>query len=193
MSNGRGFDIEVLEQINNMQKCIADIYKKIITINESIINLIDYTIEEEQIDLKVRYHRELFPNLPDINTIANGDYIDLYNAEEVTLKTGQYALLNLGVSIKLPENYSARLIVRSSTYKKYKIIQTNSYGVIDNTYCGDNDIWMLPVIAIEDTVIHANERVAQFTVERVHKNIILTTVDKLDGEDRGGFGSTGTK
>ena len=140
-------------------------------------------------ELQIRYHKEYFPSLPEVKKLGN--FIDLYNAQRVELKKGQFVLLNLGVSVKIPEGYWMQIVPRSSTFKKYGIIQVNSFGVIDDTYCGDNDILMMPVYAVKDTVIPVNERVCQFTL---HKEEIfeIKEVPILFGPDRGGFGSTGT-
>ena len=140
------------------------------------------------VTMKIRYHREKYPALPEVKKMGN--FIDLYSAEQYTLKKGEFALINLGISIELPEGYWAQIVPRSSTYKKYKVIQTNSFGVIDSEYCGDDDIVMLPVYATEDTVIPANERICQFTIYRDTK-FDIEEVDKLEGPNRGGFGSTG--
>lgn len=144
----------------------------------------------ENLKLKVRYHREEFPDLPDV--VQYGNFIDLYNAQEVTLSQGEFRLLNLGISVECPEGYWMQIVPRSSTFKKYGIIQTNSFGVLDTDYCGDNDIVMMPVYAVRETVIPANERICQF---RLVKNnpFEIETVEKLNNKDRGGFGSTGTK
>lgn len=139
-------------------------------------------------DLSIRYHREMFPNLP--NVIQHGNFIDLYCAEEVTLKAGEFKLINLGISVKCPKNCWLQIVPRSSTFKNYGIIQTNSFGVVDQEYCGDNDILMMPVLATMDITIPANTRICQFTlVEDVLFKI--KEVDELEGPDRGGFGSTG--
>lgn len=171
-----------------------NLMKEIKRVNERIDMIQNYafsaTIDDITPAILVRLHREEFPDLPEVTGIENGDCIDLRSAEEVHLNKGEFKLINLGVSIQLPEGYSADLIVRSSTFKKYKILQTNSIGIIDESYCGDNDIWMLPVIATEDTVIPKNERICQFRL--VKKNIpFVYRVNKLEGKDRGGFGSTG--
>ena len=101
-------------------------------------------------------------------------------------------LIPLGVAMKFDPEYEAILAPRSSTFKKYGILQTNSIGVIDHTYCGDNDQWMLPVYAVRDTVIPANTRIAQFRLQkRMPSDIVFETVEKLTSPDRGGFGSTG--
>ena len=93
--------------------------------------------------------------------------------------------------MKLPYGFWGQVVPRSSLFKKHGLIQTNSFGVIDNEYCGEGDIWMLPVYATKDTVVEENERVCQFRIVK-DNSIRLNAVDRLDYDDRGGFGSTGT-
>ena len=93
--------------------------------------------------------------------------------------------------MKLPEGYEAHIVPRSSTFKNFKIIQTNSCGIIDCSYCGDNDQWMMPAIALRDTVIHKNDRICQFRILAHQPAHTITTVEKLGDVDRGGIGSTG--
>ena len=102
-------------------------------------------------------------------------------------------MIPLGIGMKLPEGYEANIVPRSSTYKNFKIIQTNHFAVIDNSFCGDNDEWFYPVIALEDTIIHRNDRICQFRINEAQPDIKFEIVDRLDTEDRGGFGSTGTR
>ena len=102
-------------------------------------------------------------------------------------------MIPLGVAMQLPEGWEAHVLPRSSTFKNFGIIQANSMGVIDNSYCGDNDWWFYPAIALRDTVINKNDRICQFRVMENQPQIEFETVDVLEGEDRGGFGSTGVK
>lgn len=95
--------------------------------------------------------------------------------------------------MKLPEGYEANIVPRSSTYKKFKIIQTNSFAVIDNSYSGDIDQWFYPVIAMKDTIIHKNDRICQFRINKIQPDILFTEVTHLEDVSRGGIGSTGTK
>lgn len=141
-------------------------------------------------NVDIRYHRELFPALEEV--VKKGNFVDLRAAEAVYIKAGEFAKINLGVSIKLPEGYWGQFVPRSSTFKNYGIIQTNSFAVIDTEYCGDNDIWTMPVYATRDTVIGANERICQFRIVKDNP-FTMTEVEKLEGPDRGGFGSTGKK
>ena len=93
--------------------------------------------------------------------------------------------------MKLPDGYEANIVPRSSTYKNFKIIQTNHMGVIDNSYSGDSDQWMMPVIAMEDTIINKNDRICQFRINKIQPQIQFEEVAHLDVVSRGGIGSTG--
>ena len=138
-------------------------------------------------EIKIRYHDNVMP----IEINEKGDWIDLRAAKTTKLYQGEAALIPLGVSMKLPDGYEAVVIPRSSTFKKYGVIQTNGIGLIDNSYCGDNDVWHFPAYAVRDSVIPKNERICQFRIQKKMDKLTFTTVDKLEGEDRGGFGSTG--
>lgn len=121
-----------------------------------------------------------------------GDWVDLYAAETVDLKQGEHKLIHLGVAMKLPAGYEAHLVPRSSTFKKWGIIQANHVGIIDNSYSGPNDWWMMSVIAMRDTTIHAGDKICQFRIiER--QPALMFEEGNMEDEDRGGFGSTGTK
>lgn len=139
--------------------------------------------------IKIKYHNDIRP----LEILDNGDWIDLRAAEDVNLEKGDFRLISLGVSMKLPEGYEAHIVPRSSTFKHWGIIQANHMGVIDNSYCGDNDIWKFPAIATRDAVIYKNDRICQFRIMKKQPCVRLDTVEHLNGPDRGGFGSSGRK
>lgn len=140
----------------------------------------------------VRYHDDYDGEpLQKLEKIIIGDWIDLRAAKDVHLQKGEFTIIPLGVSMKLPDGYEAHIVPRSSTYKKWKILQTNHMGVIDNSYSGDNDIWGMPVIAMEETTVKKNDRICQFRIMKRMPMVTIVEVDKLEGADRGGFGSTG--
>ena len=141
--------------------------------------------------IKVKYQN----NVNRIEKIDIGDWIDLRCANEdgVELKAGQFGLIPLGVAMELPSGYEAYVVPRSSTFKNFGIIQTNSFGIIDESYCGDNDWWFMPVYATKDTFINFNDRVCQFRISKKMKNIEIEEVEFLNNKDRKGFGSTGIK
>ena len=139
-------------------------------------------------ELKIKYHNT---HIDKIQKNEKGDWIDLRAAETVSLKKGDYTTVSLGISVQLPEGYEAHVAPRSSTFKTWGILMTNSVGVVDESYCGDNDIWRMPVLATRDTVIHENDRICQFRIMKKMPDLTLTEVSSLKAPDRGGFGSTG--
>ena len=141
------------------------------------------------VNIKIKYHINGIEKLRYID--EKSDFIDLRAAEDVELKAGEFKLISLGVSMELPKGYEAHVVPRSSTFKTWGILQTNSMAVIDESYCGDNDIWRYPVYATRDTVIHKNDRICQFRIEKHQPTIEFEEVEHLEGEERGGFGSTG--
>ena len=122
---------------------------------------------------------------------GKSDWIDLRAAEDVTMKKGEFKLISLGIAMQLPKGYEAHVVPRSSTYKNFGIIQANHMGVIDESYCGDNDCWFFPAIAVRDTEIHVNDRICQFRIMEHQPVIEFEETDVLMGKDRGGFGSSG--
>lgn len=139
--------------------------------------------------IRIKYFNEHIEKLKYIE--GKSDWIDLRAAETVKMKAGEFALIPLGVALELPRGYEAHVVPRSSTFKNYGIIQTNSCGIIDETYCGDNDQWFMPAYAMRDTVINENDRICQFRIFEHQPEISFEETDTLDGKDRGGFGSTG--
>ena len=137
--------------------------------------------------IKVKYHADI----DRIQKINIGDWIDLRASEDIELKNGEFKIIPLGVSMQLPKGYEALVVPRSSTFKNFGIISANSIGVIDNSYCGDNDIWKFPAIALRDTVIKNNERICQFRIIANQPKFKVEEVLVLDNADRGGIGSTG--
>ncbi len=139
--------------------------------------------------IKIKYFTDRIDELEYIE--GKSDWIDLRCADDVELKQGEFALIPLGVAIELPAGYEAHVVPRSSTFKNFGIIQTNSCGIIDETYCGDNDQWFMPVLAMRDTKINTNDRICQFRIFEHQPVIEFEKTDRLEGKDRGGFGSTG--
>ena len=141
-----------------------------------------------EVQIKIKYLDDSIKRLTYVE--GKSDWIDLAAAETVTLKQGEFKLIHLGVAMELPEGYEAHIAPRSSTYKNFKILQTNSVGVVDRSYCGPNDWWKMAVYATEDTTINKGDRIAQFRI--IENQPKLNFVEsELTGKDRGGFGYTG--
>lgn len=143
----------------------------------------------DKLQIKIKYHNKNIDKLQFINN--NSDWIDLRSAETVNLKTNEFKLISLGISMELPEGYEAHVIPRSSTFKNFGVIQTNHFGLIDESYKGDDDIWKFPAYALRDTTINENDRICQFRIERKMPPISIIEVDNLNNESRGGIGSSG--
>lgn len=140
-------------------------------------------------NIKIKYFTDKIEKLTYID--GKSDWIDLRAAESVDLKKGEFKLIPLGVAMELPKGYEAHIVPRSSTFKNFGIIQTNHQGVIDSSYCGDNDEWKMPVYAMRDTHIEVNDRICQFRIMENQPKIQFEEVKALTGVDRGGFGTTG--
>ncbi len=139
--------------------------------------------------IRIKYFTE---GMEKLSMIDKGDWCDLRSAEDVTLKAGEHRLISLGVGMILPEGYEAHIAPRSSTYKKWGIILANHIGVVDESYCGEDDVWMASVIAMRDTEIKKNDRICQFRIMKKQPKLVFEEVETLSDISRGGFGSTGT-
>jgi len=141
--------------------------------------------------IKIRYLSDKVEKLQYIG--GKSDWIDLRAAEDVKMKRGDFKLIPLGVAMQLPEGYEAHIIPRSSTYKNFGVIQANHMGMIDESYCGDDDQWFFPAITMRNTVIHAGDRICQFRIMEHQPQLMFEAVNTLSNRDRGGFGSTGVQ
>ena len=137
-------------------------------------------------EIKINTHGGPVPSV-------HGEWIDLYTAEDVYLKQFEFKIISLGVSMKMPEGYYAHIVPRSSAFKNFGVLMTNSMGVIENDYSGDGDVWGFPALAMRETIIPRGTRLCQFRLFKSAEPVEFVQVEHLDGPDRGGFGSTGTK
>ena len=142
-------------------------------------------------EVKIKYFTD---KIDKIKYIAGKcDWMDLRCAEDIELKAGDFRLIPLGVGMKLPEGYEAHVVPRSSTFKNFGLIQVNSMGIVDESYCGDNDQWFWPALATRDVTVHVNDRICQFRIMEHQPAFDFVEVDRLGETDRGGFGSTGIR
>ena len=152
----------------------------------------ELTNEDEPMkEIRIKYFTDQIEPLCYIG--GKSDWIDLRAAEEVELKAGELKLIPLGVAMQLPKGYEAWIVPRSSTLKNFGILQANSIGIVDESYSGSGDQWFFPAYAVRDTVIRVNDRICQFRIMKHQPALGFTVVDELENEDRGGFGSTGTR
>ena len=150
----------------------------------------DVNREDKRMTIKIKYFDE---NAKRIAKIPQGDWIDLYANDTVELRKGEQYLIPLGIAMELPKGYEAHIAPRSSSFKNWGFLQTNSVAVIDESYCGNNDQWFYPVYATRNSVIHKDDKICQFRIVKKQPTIEFEEVEKLNNKDRKGFGSTGTK
>ena len=150
-------------------------------------NILGNVINDDAEAIQIRY----FPNSPELVMNDRGDWCDLYVYEDMTLKAGEFACVPLGVAMKLPDGYEAIIAPRSSTFKRTGLIQTNSIGVIDNSYSGNDDQWMMPVYATRDVIIEKGMRLCQFRIQKRQPELVFNAVASLSDSNRGGFGTSG--
>ena len=134
--------------------------------------------------IRIKYFSDKIEKLCYIG--GKSDWIDLRSAEDVVLKKGDFKLIKLGIGMQLPRGYEAHIVPRSSTYKNFGVIQANHCGIVDESYCGDNDEWMFPALAMRDTEIHVGDRICQFRIMEHQPEIVFEEVEKLAGGDGSG-------
>ena len=157
---------------------------------QELVDVLGYEftlVPKEASEIKIKYLADIVP----IKAISNGDWIDLRSAVDIEMKVGEYKLIPLGVAMELPKGNEAILAARSSTFKNFGIIPANGIGVIDESYCGDNDQWHFPAIALRNTKIRKNDRICQFRIIRHQPDVKLVKTEILGNPDRNGIGSTG--
>ena len=186
---------EILDKLNTLPggyqelvllNSLDDCESRVRFLNELLIEM-----EDKKMNIKIKYFADDMEPLTYID--GKSDWIDLRAAQDMTIAAGTYVAIPLGIGMKLPIGYEAHVVPRSSTFKNFGLLQTNSMGVIDETYCGDNDQWHFPAYATRDTVIHKNDRICQFRIMEHQPTIEFTPVEHLADESRGGFGSSGIR
>lgn len=154
-----------------------------------------------KLKIKVKIFRD--QTLPTM--ISKGDWIDIpYKEATVYFNKGDFYYLHLGIAVQLPDGFEALVVARSSTFKNYGVFNPGAVGIIDNSYCGNDDEWMFPAYALEETMIESGDRLCQFRIQLSQKatfwqkikwffssGIELVEVNNLKGKNRGGLGSTG--
>ena len=154
--------------------------------------------------MKVRI--KYFDGATKLEKIAKGNWIDVYARKDIFVPVNERAMIPLGFALELPQGYEGHLAPRSSTFKSWGLIQTNSVGVVDDTYIGDNDEWHMPVYCLtskcRDTIdgktkngtwVRKGDKIGQMRLMEVQPDFEFVEVDYFGNADRGGFGSTGER
>ena len=156
------------------------------TSDDILLDVLDHALNPHAQQIEIKYH-----NSPTLEQIDKGGCIDLYNSNELVLKKGEFGFIDFGVAMRLPRGYDALIFPRSSTFKRWGVLLTNSVGYIDNSYCGTDDRWKVCVYATRDITIPAGTRCFQFRLIKTQPTINFYKVDRLNSINRDGFGSTG--
>ncbi|WP_283697633.1 dUTP diphosphatase [Clostridium perfringens] len=152
--------------------------------------------------IRIKY----FEGATKLKKITKGNWIDVYSNKDILIEEGERAMIPLGFALELPEGWEGHLAPRSSTFKTWGIIQTNSVGVVDDTYIGDNDQWHMPVYCLQGKDIESEngkevkgiwirkgDKIGQFRIMEIMPEIQFEEVESFGNKDRGGFGTTGVK
>lgn len=148
--------------------------------------------------LRIKY----FKGATKLEKIAKGNWIDVYARVSTFIPQGEYGVVPLGFALELPKGYEGHLAPRSSTFKTWGVIETNSFGIIDDTYIGDNDEWGMPFYCLvgkhilngkRGTHIRKGDKIGQFRIMEVMPPLEFEEVEILGNPDRSGFGSTGKR
>lgn len=186
--------LELIEEIRNSLSNIWQFNNELKTSNlQNEICYIRRLIRKEELKMKQIKIKYFYDDFFKLEKISKGDWIDLRASVNTRIEAGGFKLIPLGVAMELPEGYEAHIVPRGSTYKNFKVLQTNHMGVVDNSYKGDNDQWFFPAFALEDTFLKRGDRICQFRIVEKMPEIEFEEVVSLDNEDRGGHGSTGKK
>ena len=162
--------------------------------------------EDEKMKMRIKY----FDGATKMEKIVKGNWIDVYSNADIFVPVGERAMIPLGFALELPQGWEGHLAPRSSTFKTWGIIQTNSVGVVDDTYIGDNDQWHMPVYCLtanckvneneiptvdgrQGVWIRKGDKIGQFRIMEVMPEIEFDEVESFGNADRGGFGTTGVK
>ena len=157
-------------------------------------------------EVRIKY----FDGATKLKKITKGNWIDVYARKDIFVPLNERAMIPLGFALELPENWEGLLAPRSSTFKTWGCIQTNSVGVVDDTYIGDNDEWHMPVfclqakdgididvngikVSVKGTIIKSGDKIGQFRIQESMPALEFIEVEHFGNADRGGFGTTGKK
>ena len=159
--------------------------------------MLEFHIRNERKIREMKIRIKYFEGATKLKKISKGNWIDVYASKDIFVPLNERAMVPLGFALELPQGWEGHLAPRSSTFKTWGIIQTNSVGVVDDTYIGDNDQWHMPVYCLQakhdnGTWIRTGDKIGQFRIMEVMPEIQFDEVESFGNCDRGGFGTTGT-
>lgn len=190
-----------------MSKFEFENYDYITKYKNKFLKYMNKTEWSGSMDIKIKY----FEGATKLKINPKGNLIDVYSREDIFIPQFDMKLVHLGFAMELPKGKIAKLYPRSSTFKTWGCILANSVGCIDETFCGDNDEWLAPLVCINPknsesvpvnelcsetmlgTWIKKGDKICQFEIVDTMKMPTFIEVETLGNKDRHGIGSTGTK
>ena len=182
-------------------------YDYITKYKNKFLKYMNKTEWSDSMNIKIKY----FEGAKKLEINPKGNLIDVYSREDIFIPQFDMRLVHLGFAMELPKGKIAKLYPRSSTFKTWGCILANSVGIIDETYCGDNDEWLAPLVCIAPknsepvpinelcsetifgTWVRKGDKIAQFEIVDAMEMPTFVEVETLGNKDRHGIGSTGTK
>jgi len=171
------FSIEEKDLIRDLQKQVNYLSKK--------IEELEKPTEPVKLGIKL-----LTPTAKMPTQEHKGDLWDLYADEDVLIVDGESKLVSTGIAFDIPKGYQIRLYNRSGNPLKYKLVLSNSIGIIDSSYRGEIKGQFFTVYGIHQ--INKGDKIMQMEIVSI-KDIEFEQVQELSKTDRGtnGFGSSG--
>ena len=113
------------------------------------------------------------------------------DGDKFNILVGDIVVFKLGFALELPKGKELHLLPRSGTFRKYGLLLTNSMGIGDDTYIGDNDEYLAMMYATRNAVVEVGDRLIQIKIEDAMPQYNLVEVEYFGNDDRGGYGSSG--
>ena len=131
----------------------------------------------------------------------NGNWYDCYvrtanvngvypNSNIVRYAPGDIVVVFLGFAMDIGKGYEGYILPRSSTFKNTGLLLTNSMGLVDDSYNGDNDEWLAMFYATTYGAFKIGDRLVQISIKK-STPVDMEDVDQLGNPSRGGYGTTG--
>ena len=131
-------------------------------------------------------------DVPTPSYMHKGDSgVDLYAAEDHTLKPMERKLIPTGLKLEIPYGYEGQIRPKSGLALNHGISHANAVGTIDSSYRGEIKV---PIINLsqETYKIEKGKKIGQLVFAKVEE-AVFEEVKELGKTTRndGGFGSTG--
>ena len=117
--------------------------------------------------------------------------MDCYVREDVTIEAKSIGYAQLNFAFQVPPGHFTMLVARSSLHKR-GLMMGNGIGILDEDYRGNDDEFKAVLYNFTDAPVEVKrgERVVQIVILPFDR-VTLMEVESLEGNSRGGLGTTG--